>query len=288
MTIWTRRAAFVALAVIGAALLAAVTAAPTIAAGGLLYPARHRTTASPPAGCVEAAFAGVGVTLAGWNCVAASPRGTVIYLHGIADNHASASGPAARLLARGLNVIAYDSRAHGDSGGEMCTYGFYEKQDLSRVIETVTVHPVIVVGTSLGGAVAIQAAADDERIDGVVAAEVFSDLRTVATERAPFILTDGLIASAFAIAEERGRFRIDDASPRAAASRIRVPVLLIHGEGDVETPPRHSQAVLAALRSPKELLLVRDAGHNQALHSPDAWAAIERFIEARIPSPTKP
>jgi len=30
----------------------------------------------------------------------------------------------------GLGVIAYDNRAHGNSGGEPCTYGFYEKEDL--------------------------------------------------------------------------------------------------------------------------------------------------------------
>jgi cephalosporin-C deacetylase-like acetyl esterase len=41
----------------------------------------------------------------------------------------------------------------------------------------------MLLGTSLGGAVAIQAAAIDPRISAVVAAEVFSDLRTIAGER---------------------------------------------------------------------------------------------------------
>jgi pimeloyl-ACP methyl ester carboxylesterase len=30
----------------------------------------------------------------------------------------------------GFDVIAYDNRAHGNSGGEACTYWFCEKEDL--------------------------------------------------------------------------------------------------------------------------------------------------------------
>ena len=97
-----------------------------------------------------------------------------------------ASAPALRFSARGFDVVAYDSRAHGDSGGNVCTYGFYEKRDLQRVLDVLESGPVIVIGSSLGAAVALQAAAEDRRITAVVAAESFSDLRTVAPERAPW------------------------------------------------------------------------------------------------------
>jgi dipeptidyl aminopeptidase/acylaminoacyl peptidase len=40
---------------------------------------------------------------------------------------------------------------------------------------------------------------------------------------------------------------VDDVSPVRAAARITVPVLLIHGAADVETPPAHSERVRAAL-----------------------------------------
>src|SRR6185436_14421434 len=113
------------------------------------------------------------------------PRGTIVYLHGVADNHSSAAGVIRRFLPRGFLVIAYDSRAHGDSDGAACTYGFYEKADLRRVIDALPPGPVALIGTSLGAAVAVQAAAGDSRVTTVVAAETFSDLRTVATERAP-------------------------------------------------------------------------------------------------------
>lgn len=64
-------------------------------------------------------------------CAAVSgspPRGTIVYLHGVADNRTSGDRVVARYTAQGYEVIAYDSRAHGDSQGTMCTNGFFEKQ----------------------------------------------------------------------------------------------------------------------------------------------------------------
>jgi pimeloyl-ACP methyl ester carboxylesterase len=101
---------------------------PALEAGGLLHPARHVTTLAPPEHCVAGDFAGAGVTLKGWRCTAAAPaRGTIVYLHGSADNRSSATGVVQRFVARGFDVIAYDSRAHGSSQGDACTYGFFEK-----------------------------------------------------------------------------------------------------------------------------------------------------------------
>src|SRR5436190_2457762 len=68
-----------------------VTELPTIGAGGLLHPARRHVERAPPQGCTDAEFAGVGLTLKGWRCRAGNaPRGTIVYLHGIADNRTSA------------------------------------------------------------------------------------------------------------------------------------------------------------------------------------------------------
>ena len=85
----------------------------------------------------------------------------------------------------------------------------FEKQDLRRVVDTLPPGPVVLIGTSVGAAVALQEAADDRRVSAVVAAETFSDLRTVATVRAPAILTKGTIDRAFALAERQASFRVD-------------------------------------------------------------------------------
>ena len=110
-----------------------------------------------------------------------------------------------------------------------------------------------------------------------------SDLRTIAIERAPQFLPRRVIARAFRVAEERGHFDIASVSPAAAAASLRIPVLLIHGADDVETPPEHSRRILWALQGPKQLLLVPHARHNQSLSSPIVWSEIERWLSANVP-----
>jgi pimeloyl-ACP methyl ester carboxylesterase len=258
---------------------------PAIGAGALLHPAKTRARIAAPAVCRDETFAGAGVSLKGWRCATSvRRRGTIVWLHGVADNHGSAAGLVDRFLPRGFDLVAYDSRAHGESGGEACTYGFYEKQDLARVIDTLSGGPIVLIGDSLGGAVALQEAADDPRITVVVAAETFSDLRTVATERAPRLFTAGTLRRAFERAARDGHFDIDAVSPARAAAGIHVPVLLIHGDADVDTPPDHSRRIYAALAGPKRLILVPGGTHNSSLR-PDVWREIDRWIDAGVPTP---
>jgi len=205
-----------------------------------------------------------------------------VYLHGIADNRTSAVGVIDRFVARGFDVLAYDGRAHGESGGDACTYGWYEKQDLHRVLDRAGSGPIVLIGASLGGAIALQEAAGDPRVSAVVAAEIFSDLRTVASERAPFFYSAAALEKAFTLAEEQGRFRVDDASPLWAAAQVTAPVLLIHGQADVDTRPAHSQRVFDALKGPKRLILVPGAGHNGSLR-PEVWSEIDRWLDDVLP-----
>ena len=115
----------------------------------------------------------------------------MVYLHGLGDNRASVLGIAAHFTMMGFDVLAYDSRAQGESGGDACTYGYYEKQDLESRARPAGPGPVIAFGVSLGAAIALQAAAEDPRVALVVALAPFSDLRTAAAERAPFFATRG-------------------------------------------------------------------------------------------------
>jgi pimeloyl-ACP methyl ester carboxylesterase len=267
---------------LGTTVVVGCTGASSLAANGLLRPTRRELTTRPHGAYEDVTFQGADVQLRGWRFRGVGERrGTVVYLHGVADNRSSAIGVAERFGARGFDVVAYDSRAHGESGGDVCTYGYYEKQDLRRVLDTVQHGPIVVIGASLGAAVALQAAAEDSRLDAVVAAESFSDLRTVATERAPWFFTGGMIRRAFAIAGERGRFDVDAVSPRLAAARISVPVLLVHGALDNQTPPAHSERIFDALPGPKRLLIVDGVGHNHSL-TPSTWQEIQQWIESVI------
>jgi len=251
---------------------------PSWGAGALLHPGKTiaTDTSSRPHEIVW--FKGSGVRLKGWWFKTAEPRrGTIVYLHGVADNRGSSSSIAEHFVPRGFDVVAYDSRAHGESEGDACTYGYYEKFDLSRVLDRIS-GPILLLGTSLGAAVALQTAAEDNRVAVVVAVATFSDLRTVASERAPFFASKGNIEGALRIAEDLAKFKVDDVSPVLAAARIGIPVLVLHGEADKETSPAHSVRVHGALHGPKELILVPHAGHNDSING-NTWTAIDAWIE---------
>ena len=253
---------------------------PNIGAALILHPPRRPLRTDPPEHYRAVTFDGAGVTLSGWLGKASGEhRGTVIYLHGMADNRVGGAGALESFRARGFDVIAYDSRAHGESGGEACTYGYYEKQDLQRVIDTLRPGPVILIGCSLGGAVALQTAASDMRISAVISAEAFSDLRTIVNQRAPFYFSTGNIDKSLARAEEEAGFKVDSVSPEKTAPLITAPVLIIHGAEDTDTPPDHAQRIFDSLTAPRQLILVPAAGHNQSLQG-DAWTQIEHWIDS--------
>jgi alpha-beta hydrolase superfamily lysophospholipase len=253
---------------------------PAIAAGALLHPWRRSAPADTPKECIDRWFEGAGgIALRGWVCgPPANRRGTVVYLHGVADSRASGAGVIRRFVSRGLEVVAYDGRAHGESGGDVCTYGYFEKEDLRRVITAIGRGSVMVMGHSLGAAVALQAAADDSRISAVVSAESFSDLRTIARERA-FFLPAAVIDRAFQYAEQRAQFVVDRVSPLEAAARIKAPVLIVHGTADDKTAVAHSERIFSALLGPKQFIRVDGARHTESLRRPEVWQEIDRWID---------
>ena len=266
----------------------AVSQLPAFGAGALLFPTRHINPHSRPDACVDRKFAAVNITLAGWECRSTNEvrRGTIVYLHGVADNRGSAIGAIGRFVPRGFDVIAYDSRAHGTSEGDRCTYGYFEKRDLQRVLDQVGADDVVLIGHSLGAAVALQAAAIEPRIRAVVAVSSFSDLRTIASERA-FYFPKWSLGPAFARAERDGGFVVDDVSPVRAAAAISVPVLLVHGADDRNTLPIHSARVLKALHGNKQLITVPNAGHNDVLRS-EVWNQIEQWLDNLSAPPPLP
>jgi uncharacterized protein len=272
------------IALIGAiALGIVVSQLPAYGAGALLYPSRHPNVTATPTACVDRKFTGEGVTLDGWFCASTAPehQGTIVYLHGVADNRGSSLATIQIFTPLGFDVIAYDSRAHGTSDGERCTYGFFEKRDLQRVLDQLAIKDVVLIGHSLGGAVALQTAAIEPRVRAVVAASTFSDLRTIASERA-FGLPAWSLGPAFTRAEHDATFVVDEVSPMKAAAQLRVPVLLIHGADDRDTVPSHSQRVFEALHEPKQIIVVPNASHNDVLR-PHVWDQIQTWLNSSLP-----
>ena len=142
---------------------------------------------------------------------------------------------------------------------EYCTYGFFEKRDLVAALGTLEHRRVVLFGSSLGAAVALQAAPLEPRVCGVIAEAPFASLESIVRDRAPWFATKSEVGGALRLAGERGRFRVDEVSPEAAARghpRARAPDPRC---GRPRDRAGHSRRIEAALAGPKQLLLVPGA-----------------------------
>jgi uncharacterized protein len=253
-------------------------------AAALVRPLRSPLYGRPSLPYVNLQFSSGDVQLEGWLFrPSGPPRALVVYLHGKDNNRSFGASVAERLVPQGFAVLAYDQRAHGQSGGLYCTYGQQESADLSRVLDQVPIAPIYVIGHSLGGAVALRAASADPRIRALVVAASFSDLTLIVKERTPGFVPAFAVQEALARAEREAGFHIRDISPRESALKIRVPVLLIHGSEDGYTHPDHTRRLQAALPGPKRALFVDGASHNDVLAHLEVWRHIQLFLTSACP-----
>lgn len=219
-----------------------------------------------------------GVALRGWKIKPSQPNGDwVLLFHGVSDNRTGMLGHAEFLLRHGYSVVMMDSRAHGESGGAMCTYGWKERYDTVSVVNalyaTEHVRHLYALGVSMGAAIALQSAAVEPRIEAVSAEASFANLREVSYDYAGLEISPLLgrtlfrPASMMAMheAEKDGGFDVDDVSPEKAVAARAFPVLLICGTNDRRIPCRHSQRIFNAAKGPKLLWGVEGAGHAAAL-----------------------
>jgi uncharacterized protein len=261
--------------------------APQWGANALLHPA-HRASRGIPDGTESFEVPVEDFVLKGWWAKAQLPRrGLVVWLHGVGDNKDSAEGLVERWTKKGFDVAAYDSRGHGSSGGKLCTYGYFEKDDVKRVLDVLAkagadADRTVLMGFSMGAAIALQAAPLDGRVRAVAALAPFAELRTAATRAAPFWMGAGSVRHAFELAENEAHFHLDDVAP--VKTHVAVPLLLVHGKRDGKLPPADSEAILAAASSrDKQLLVVDDADHDHLLDHKEVWTALDQFLDRVAP-----
>jgi uncharacterized protein len=219
-----------------------------------------------------------GVSLRGWKVRPASPNGDwVLLFHGVSDNRTGMTGQAKLLLSHGYGVVMMDSRAHGESGGGMATYGWLERRDTRAVVDALETqerpYHLFALGSSMGAAIALQSASVEPRIAGAVAESSFSSLREVSYDYAGLHWSPWLGKTLFrpgtwtliSSAEKEGGFSVDEVSPETSVSSRPFPVLLICDGSDYTIPCRHTLRIFGAATGQKEVWEVPRAAHASAI-----------------------
>ena len=228
----------------------------------------------------------VGLKLNCWLIKSPPPaNGTIIYLHGVADCKIDGIRFAQFMRENRFNVFLFDARRHGESDGKFCTYGYYEKDDVRMIIDYISsrqdlgAEKVGLFGTSMGAAVALQAAALDNRISAVVAENSFATLRSIFDDyqkrmiKLPFHYLRNIVIKR---SETMASFRASEVSPLEAVKRIRIPLLIVYGSNDRLIKPEYSEMLYEAASGPKEIFPIHAAAHN------DTWRVAGEGYERKV------
>jgi len=163
----------------------------------------------------------------------------------------------------GYGVIAWDFRAHGKSGGDFTSLGYYETLDAKAALDFVLaqrgVKHVGAWGGSMGAVTMIRATAQYPQIEALVADSPFVTLKEEMDLRVPFPMMRSLIQlfAGWETGVNPNEVRpVDDIaliSPR--------PVFIIQGMADGMLPLDSAQRLYDAAKEPRQLWVEEDVPH---------------------------
>lgn len=205
---------------------------------------------------------------------------TVLFLHGNAENISTHLASVRWLPKQGHNVFLFDYRGYGRSSGRPSLPGLHLDTEaaLGAAFAMAEVDPdrVVVLGQSLGGAIAITAlvrSAYRDRIRALIIEGAFSSYRGIAREKLAGSWLTWPVQWPLSLTID------NQYKPLESIDRISpVPVLIIHGLTDQVVPPHHAEALYAAAREPKELWLVPGADHIQAMLEADTQQRLLAYL----------
>jgi pimeloyl-ACP methyl ester carboxylesterase len=227
--------------------------------------------------------------LRGWFVASPSddrPRPAVLVIHGW-NSAASLMLPIVSLVhAAGAHAFFLDARCHGRSDDDRFASmpRFAEDIDagLRWLRDDVRVMPgcIVLLGHSVGAGASLLAASRDPRVAAVVSIAAMAHPGTLmrANMRA-YGVPAPLIALILREIERTVGMPFDAFAPISTISRIRAPVLLVHGGRDNVVPPTDATRLARASAGRARLLVVPEADHASLDAFLLAASEVTSFIE---------
>jgi fermentation-respiration switch protein FrsA (DUF1100 family) len=226
-----------------------------------------------------------GVNLHGWFFSGGpNAKGTILVLHGNAENLSTHVNSVLWLVQDGFNLFIFDYRGYGRSEGSPEIKGVH--LDAEAALKTLLDMPrtggkqVVVLGQSLGGAIAVHTTAISpykDRIAALVVDSAFSSYRLIAREKlSQFYLTWPFqYPLSFLVSDSYSPDRwIKKVSP--------VPLLIIHGEQDPVVPVHHGQMLYEEALQPKRFWRSSKPGHISSFAEERVREELVRYLTEKL------
>lgn len=210
-----------------------------------------------------------------------SPWRAMLILHGAGSRKENHGDFGRACAASGWAALAYDQRGHGESEDTMSPKALADVGRMARflaAVDGVDESRVCVRGSSMGGFMAIQAAATSDAIAGTIAicpAGAQHLTRGLESEELEMRIDPGG-ASALAawLAEHDLRQAVELMGSK--------PLLLIHARGDDQIPADWSEELYARADEPRKLILLPGGHHRSAQHDAELHGIALRWMERRL------
>lgn len=193
-----------------------------------------------------------GVRLHGWFVPVWQARATLLFCHGNAGNISHRLDSIRLFHDLGLNVLIFDYRGYGQSGGRPSEKGSYRDADAAwdHLVNRRRIAParIVIFGRSLGAAIAADLASRTKPA-AVILESAFTTIPDMAAALYPWLPARLL-----------SRYRYDN---RAKIGHIRSPLLIVHGRDDEIIPFSHGRQLFTLANDPKHFLAL-SGGHNDA------------------------
>ncbi len=198
-------------------------------------------------------------------------------------------------LKKGIDCLIVDNRAHGNSEGQYVGFGILDRYDILKWIDYVNNRfdgnkKIILYGVSMGGATVLMTTGFKELSKNVKAViadcaftspyDVFSHVlkKDYHMSKFPVMNINNMIC------RKKAGYGFSDYSTLTAVQETNIPILFIHGDKDNFVPTWMSEKNFEACSSPKELLIVKNAGHaasyyeNTQQYEEKVSAFVEKYV----------
>jgi len=213
------------------------------------------------------------VRLKGWFVPA--PGGdvgcTIIFCHGWGSNRGEMLRDTWFLAEHGFNLLYFDFRASGESKGSVSSVGYLETRDFDAAYEFLKANrphaaeSVGVFGTSMGGSVAMYAAAKYPEIACLLAENTFLTYSRVVSNwswrrlKTPYF---PLVWLTLFFVRRKLKADPEPYSPFYSVAGVKVPVLFINGDNDDLVPMQDAETLFGMCPSEKkQMWVVAGASH---------------------------
>jgi pimeloyl-ACP methyl ester carboxylesterase len=215
----------------------------------------------------------VGEALHGWWVPGSARQEKVLlYLHGTSGNVSTNIGDIAPLRELGYSILMVDYRGYGESQGAFPSEKrvYEDAEDAWHYLRSRRIDPanIFIYGHSLGAAIAIELALRHPEAGGLIVESAFTSIPDMAKLRPQYaLLPTRLLNQQFDSIDK--------------VSRLRLPVLYIHGTADEVVPYRMGQELFRASGGRKRFVAVGGGLHdnNAAVGGPLFRGEIRDFVE---------